>query len=174
MLIWVTGLSGAGKTTLAVALYGKLKKKLSNLVLLDGDQFREMMSSDVGYDHSDRLIMAWRMAKICQCLTAQSIHVICATISMYKEIHMFNRANIKDYYEVFIDVSLDNLIKNDKKGLYSGALSKKIHNVVGVDLPFDRPENCDLIIDNNKKNALKEKVGRILHLIEKSNDKLNG
>ena len=166
MLIWVTGLAGAGKTTIATALFEKLKQKCSNIVLLDGDCFREIMGQDVGYDLNSRKIMAKRMSRLCKYLTDQGTNVICATISMHKEIHEFNHMAIKDYYEIFVDVSMDNLVKQDKKQLYSRALKNEIYDVVGVDLPFDKPENPDLIIDNNVHDQLQNKVQRILNIIK--------
>ena len=78
MLIWITGLAGAGKTTIATALYERLKPEHKNLVLLDGDCFREVMGQDVGYDLNSRKIMAKRMSRLCKYLTDQDMHVICA------------------------------------------------------------------------------------------------
>ena len=166
MLIWITGLSGAGKTTIATALYKRLKPKYVNLVLLDGDVFREAMGRDVGYDLDGRKIMAERMSRLCGCLVKQDIHVICATISMYKEIHALNRATIEGYYEVFVDVSMENLVARDKKQLYSRALRHEIRSVVGVDLPFDKPEHPDVVIDNNVCDFLDVKVQKILKIIK--------
>ena len=169
MLIWITGLAGAGKTTIATALYKRLKGKYTNLVLLDGDDFRELMGQDVGYDLDSRKIMARRMSRLCRYLTNQGIHVICATISMHKEIHEFNRSEVKDYYEILVDVSMENLVAQDKKQLYSRALKHEIYDVVGVDLPFDRPVHPDLVIDNNVHNALDAKVQKILGVIGEGN-----
>ena len=169
MLIWITGLAGAGKTTIATALYKRLKGKYTNLVLLDGDDFRELMGQDVGYDLDSRKIMARRMSRLCEYLTTQGIHVICATISMHKEVHAFNRSAIKDYYEILLDVSMENLIKRDKNRLYSRALKHEIYDVVGIDMPFDKPEHPDLVIDNNVHNALNEKVQKILGVIGENN-----
>ena len=169
MLIWITGLAGAGKTTIATALYERLKRRYSNLVLLDGDDFREIMGQDVGYDLNSRKIMVRRMFRLCRYLTKQGIHVICATISMHKEIHEFNRSAVKDYYEILVDVSMENLVARDKKRLYSRALKHEICDVVGVDLPFDRPVHPDLVIYNNVHNALDAKVQKILGVIGEGN-----
>lgn len=165
MLIWITGLAGAGKTTVATALVNRLKEHYNNIILLDGDSFREIMGQDVGYDLMGRKTMARRMSRLCKYLTDQGLHVVCATISMHKDIHDFNRSAIKDYYEILIDVSLDNLIRYDKKELYSRSLKKEIYDVVGMDIPFDRPEHPDLVIDNNNHDKLDEKVKKILKLI---------
>lgn len=166
MLIWITGLAGAGKTTIATALHERLKLEHNNLVLLDGDCFREVMGQDVGYDLNSRKIMAKRMSRLCKYLTEQDIHVICATISMHKEVHDFNRKVIKDYYEILVDVSIENLIKRDKKQLYSRSLKNEIYDVVGMDIPFDKPEHPNLIIDNNAYDNLDSKVQKILDTIK--------
>ena len=166
MLIWITGLAGAGKTTIATALYERLKSEHKNLVLLDGDCFREVMGQDVGYDLNSRKIMAKRMSRLCKYLTDQDMHVICATISMHKEVHDFNRKAIKDYYEILVDVSIENLIKWDKKQLYSRSLKNEIYDVVGMDIPFDKPEHPNLIIDNNAHDNLDSKVQKILDIIK--------
>lgn len=164
-MIWITGLSGSGKTTFANALYQRLKD-VHPVVVLDGDCVRAIMGDDMGYDLDSRKIMGWRMARLCQYLTKQNLGVICATISMHKEIHAFNRENQMAYCEVLIDVALENLIRRDKNHLYSRALHHEIANVVGVDIPFDKPEHPDVVMDNNDYSGLEEKVDQLLRSIK--------
>ena len=161
-LIWITGLAGSGKSTLAREVCARLKKKYSNSVLLDGDQFREIISNDVGYDDQGRLINAWRIARMCKFLCGQEIHVVCATMSLYKEIHDFNRANNSNYFEVFVDTHIDELIKRDQKNLYSRALKGEIKNVIGVDQPFDIPAQADLVLENIPKEEIALRASEIL------------
>jgi adenylylsulfate kinase-like enzyme len=165
-LIWITGLAGSGKTTIGKKIYYKLKEKYVNTVFLDGDIFREILDNNFGYTIEDRLQIAVRIHKLCLFLTEQNINVVCATMSLFKEIYKLNRKYIKNYFEIFIECDMDELIRRDKKRLYSGALSGEIKNVVGIDLPYDKPEQCDLVIDNNEKNELEEKVQKILKLIK--------
>lgn len=165
MLIWITGLSGSGKTTIGKQVYTALKKRYTHTVFLDGDLFREILGNDLGHNPSDRFENAKRIHRMCRFLIAQEIHVVCATMSLYKEIHDLNRQEIQDYYEVFIECTLDELIERDQKGLYSAALKGLRDDVVGVNLAYDQPLDCDLIIDNTLKNNLDEKVEQILKLI---------
>jgi len=165
MLIWITGLSGSGKSTIGKALYSKLKVDMPNLVFLDGDDFREILGNDLGHSPNDRLNNAKRISKMCKFLNSQKINVICSTMSLYKEIHEMNRKNIQEYYEIFIECSIDELIKRDQKGIYSKALRGEIKNVVGIDLSYDRPDDCHLCIENEKQSDLDKKVEQIIKLI---------
>lgn len=164
-LIWITGLSGSGKTTIGNALYLKLKQKYKNVVFLDGDSFREILGNDLGHNPKDRLENAYRIHRMCKFLVSQNIHVVCATMSLYKEIHELNRSEMRNYLEIFIECEIDELIKRDQKGLYSQAISGNQTNVVGVNLSFDKPQNSELTIDNTQQNALQEKVQKILDLL---------
>jgi cytidine diphosphoramidate kinase len=156
MVIWLIGLSGAGKTTLAKNLYINIKKSKSNVVLLDGDNVRDTFGNDLGYSLEDRRLNADRISKMCKFLDDQGIHVICAILSLFPESRDWNRNNIDNYYEVYIEASMDDLINRDSKGLYKKAISGQIDNVAGIDLEFHPPKNADLVIKNNsnKENLL--------------------
>ena len=167
VLIWITGLSGSGKTTIGKAVWEEIKKEHSNAVFLDGDSFREILGGDLGHDPKDRLENAYRIARMCKFLVSQNIIVICATMSLYAQIHDFNRENIENYFEVFVDCEMDELIRRDQKALYSRAMAGEISNVVGIDLLYDKPKNADLIIDNSKKADLDGKVAQVLKLVYK-------
>ena|SRR3990167_351611 len=164
-LIWITGLSGSGKTTIGSALYLKLKQNYKNVVFLDGDSFREILGNDLGHNPKDRLENAYRIHRMCKFLVSQNIHVVCATMSLYKEIHELNRREMGNYLEVFIECEIDELIRRDQKGLYTQAIKGKQTNVVGVNLSFDKPQNSELTIDNTQQSALQEKVQKILDLL---------
>ena len=166
-LIWITGLSGSGKTTIGREVYNKIKKKYSNTIFLDGDNFREIFGNDLKYNVQDRLENARRMHKICKFLVNQNINVICSTMSLFKEIHDLNKKNISNYYEIFIECEINELIKRDQKGLYSKALKEKKNDVVGINFSYDKPVNPNLIIDNTKKDNIKKKNEKILNLIKK-------
>lgn len=148
-LLWITGLSGAGKTTIAREVYKVLKKRHANTVFIDGDIIREVLGNDLGHDIEDRKKNAVRISKMCEFLTDQNIHVVCATMSLFKEIHALNRKNIEEYYEIFIDVPMNELIRRDSKKLYAKALRGEIKNVMGVDLSYDEPKNPFMKIDNS-------------------------
>ena len=165
-LVWITGLSGSGKTTIGKEVYKEFKKTYSNTVFLDGDSFRKILGNDLGHNQKDRLSNAMRISRMCKFLTSQDINVICATMSLFKEAHDYNRANNKDYFEIFIDVPMEELIKRDPKGLYKKALANEETEVVGVNLPFDKPQNFDLRLDNTKKDKFKKNISLILDLIK--------
>lgn len=164
-LLWITGLSGSGKTTIGKEVYKRLKQKNQNIVFLDGDSFREILGNDLGHTPKDRLENAKRISRMCQFLISQEINVVCATMSLYKEVHELNRLEIEDYIEVFIKCDIDELIRRDQKGLYSKAVKGEVENVVGINLPYDKPSICELIIDNSLQDNLEEKVQEILKLI---------
>ena len=147
-LIWITGLSGAGKTTIGSEVFKLLKDKYNNTVFLDGDVIRDILGNDLGHDIEDRKKNAVRISKMCEFLTKQNINVVCATMSLFKEIHDLNKLNIKYYYEIYIDVNIEELVKRDSKGLYAKALKGEIKNVIGIDLPYDKPANPCMIINN--------------------------
>ena len=148
-LYWLTGLAGAGKTTIGRELYSLIKAKKSNVVFLDGDVLREVFGKNMDYSTNERIKIAFQYSRLCKLLTEQGIDVICATISMFKECWEWNRDNIPFYHEIYIRVPLDILIKRDQKQLYSRALNGEIQQVMGIDIPFDEPGKPDLIIDND-------------------------
>ena len=113
-VFWITGLSGAGKTTIGYLLYTKLKIQKNSIVFLDGDELRKIFGNDLGYSKEDRLKSATRNSRLCKLLSDQGIDVICCTISMFDTIREWNRQNIKNYFEIYLDVSLETL-KNRKK-----------------------------------------------------------
>lgn len=166
-LLWLTGLAGSGKTTIGKKVYKLIKEKEENTVFLDGDSFREIIGSEVtGHSLKDRLINAYRIARMCKFLIEQDINVVCSTMSLFKEIHDFNRSHIKNYYEVFLEVDFNELVSRDQKGLYSKAIKGETKDVVGVDLPYDKPENPTLIINNTNKEHLQANIEAILKLLE--------
>jgi adenylylsulfate kinase-like enzyme len=148
VLVWITGLPGSGKTTLAQTLYKLIEDKLPS-VCIDGDAIRNIMGNDLGYNMKDRLANAYRIARLNKYLVDHNLIVVCSTVSLFKEIHQWNRENIKNLIEVYIDVPMDILIKRDQKKMYTQALKGKKKNVRGFDQSFDIPEKPDLIIKNS-------------------------
>lgn len=153
MIIWFIGLSGAGKTTLSRALYDRLKPGTRHLVHLDGDDFRDMFRNDVDHTVEGRRKNAERISHTCRMLDAENIHVIASVLSLFPEWQAWNRETFGRYYEVFLDVPLSTLKERDTKGIYAAAERGDMPNVVGIDIPFPRPAQADLIIDEEQQRA---------------------
>lgn len=153
MVIWMMGLSRAGKSTLSNLLYNELKQEVSNLVLLDGDVIRILFGSDVDHSIEGRRVNAERISKLCKFLSDQNINVIAAVLSIFPEWQAWNRKNIKAYQEIYIKASMESLEKGDTNNLYSQAKKGLIKNVVGYDIPFPEPKRPDLIIENSDETT---------------------
>ena len=150
MIIWITGLSGSGKSTIAKKVVNNLRDSNQPCILLDGDKIRKAIEDPhVHYDYQSRLTCAKRISRLSQMLEQENIWVVVATISLFKDIHSWNRLNFKDYIEVYIRVDLNVLKQRDSKALYSRANKREISNVAGIHYQIQEPENPDLIIENN-------------------------
>jgi len=149
-VVWVTGLSGAGKTTLAVKLVKELKARSKQVVLLDGDELREIFrsSESIEKNHSRdaRLSLAFSYSKLTKNIANQGINVVIATISMFHEVHEWNRKHLPGYFEVFISVPINELRRRDPKGIYKRFDAGEISNVAGLDLEVDVPSNPHYIL----------------------------
>ena len=150
MVLWIIGMTGAGKSTLANIVYADLKNTHPESVLLDGDSLRSAMGNDLGYSIADRHIQAVRLSRLSLMLAEQKIHVIAPCISIFKDIQEWNRAHIPGYFEVYLKVSFQVLKEQrDIKGLYQKALQGLESHVVGVDIDFPEPVSPDMVIDND-------------------------
>ena len=150
---WITGLSGAGKTTIGKLFYEKLKEKYPNTVFLDGDTLRRVFGDDLGYTKEDRRKCAMRYSRLCAMLQEQDMNVICCTISMFDSVREWNRENIHSYKEIYVKVSMETLHARDQKGLYSGVTEEKQKEVVGVHMEIEEPKCPDLILENDGERA---------------------
>ena len=151
MVIWITGLANAGKTTIGTHVHRLWKARAPNTVFVDGGDVRRILGVEVGDSHftiEARRAVAERISEICAWLDAQDLNVVCCTISPFPEVQAKNRATFTRYFEVFITAPLDVLRRRDSKELYSRASRGEISNVFGVDIPFEAPRNPDLVIDN--------------------------
>jgi adenylylsulfate kinase-like enzyme len=165
MVIWIIGLSGAGKTALSQVVHDRLKPRMPNLVRLDGDVIRAVFGNDVDHTVEGRRRNAERLSGLSKFLADQNIHVIAAVLSIFPEWRAWNRANMADYAEVYLKASMDTLQRRDTKGLYAKAHRGEIPNVVGVDIPFPEPVSPDLVIENDTENGeFDEMVDRVMRL----------
>jgi adenylylsulfate kinase-like enzyme len=160
-LVWITGLSGAGKTTAAKQVFALIKERHPNTVMIDGDDFRAVFDGDLGYGIDDRIKNARRIVKMCEYLCAQDMNVICATMSLYRDIHDFIYKNFAEPLIVFLDVPMDELKKRNKKNLYSTGM-----DVSGLDQAFDEPRHEKYVIKINNAERTDLAVNKIMERIK--------
>ena len=164
-LYWITGLAGAGKSSLARKLFEILKPQISTLIYLDGDSLREVFEANGQYEKAQRHQISMKYARLCHLLTTQGIDVICATISMFDDVRSWNRKHISNYTEIYIEVSFSVLQKRNQHSLYSGQSGQQIKNVVGCDIDAQFPNNPDIVLRNDGDVPIDELAQRLLKLI---------
>ena len=166
MVIWILGLSGAGKSLLGLELKDELKKDFGEFIILDGDVVRRVFGNDLGFSIEERNINASRISKLAHFLSQNNINVIVSVLSLFPEWLKWNRENIKEYYEIFIDVPISTLKARNKKNIYF-LNGKENKNVVGVDINFIKPIKPDLKISNDfDENSLKKNLSLIKNLLK--------
>ena len=168
-IIWITGLSGAGKSTLAKHLVDLLRARGETVVFLDGDELREVfgatVASEANHGREARLALAMQYAKLCRVLSSQGLTVVIATISLFREIHEWNRTNLPGYFEVYLQVPLEELRRRDPKKIYRRFDAGELKYVAGLDLPVDLPESPDMIIEFDSVQSVSEVATRVLNSI---------
>lgn len=150
-VIWITGLSGSGKTTLAREVVAQLRAEGKTVVMLDGDELREVFGATAtnaqNHGRERRLALAMQYAHLCRVIAAPRLTVVMATISLFREVHTWNRANLPGYFEVYLKVPLAELRRRDPKGIYRRFDAGELTNVAGLDLPIDEPEAADWTVE---------------------------
>jgi len=148
-VIWFTGLSGSGKSTLANALEKKLNQKGYHTYLLDGDNIRKGLCSDLGFSEEDRKENIRRIAEVAKLFCDAGIFVITAFISPIEKDRQMAKEVIgeDDYVEVYCECSIDECIKRDVKGLYKKALKGEIKDFTGVSSPYEEPTEYNIKVN---------------------------
>ena len=164
-VVWITGLSGAGKSVLAAALVARLRMVDHEILLLDGDELREVFGATSvnvhNYTRENRMVLALQYARLCKILAKQGFTVVIATISLFKEVHAWNRENLQGYYEVYLRVPLDELRRRDPKGIYRRFDAGEIKDVVGLDLSFDEPSSSDWILEFSPGQSVEDLANKL-------------
>jgi adenylylsulfate kinase len=150
MVIWFTGLSGAGKSTACEALHRALKGRLPELVVLDGDAVREAFADGLGHTEADRMVQVGRLQRLARMLSAQGLVVLVAAVYANPDLFRWNRLHIPEYVEVYVQASLDTVRHRDVKGLYRRADVGEVRDVVGLDIPWRAPEAPDIVVDADR------------------------
>ena len=155
MCLWMTGLSGAGKSTLANAIEQELNKKGKHTYILDGDNLRHGLNSDLGFSETDRNENVRRAAEVAKLMVDGGLIVIVGLISPFKQERDWARNLFKDnqFKEIYISTSLKKCEERDIKGLYKKARQGKVKDFTGIDSPYEPPENPDVIIDTQDKSV---------------------
>lgn len=148
-VFWITGLSGAGKTTIGERLSRRLREAGRPVIFLDGDKLRTAIAEDLGHPVEDRRRSAMRNGRLCRLLSQQGTDIVCATISMFHEVQRWNRKYIPGYFEIYLRVPMTEIERRDAKGIYARARRHEIANVVGIDIAVEEPESPDLVLDNH-------------------------
>lgn len=151
MVIWIIGLSGAGKTTIGREVHRQWQTVAPGTVFVDGDDIRGIFDQNRGPDaHTieGRRQNAQRIGRICEWLDRQGINVVCSILSLFEDQRLQNRTSFSRYFEVYIRAPMETLVARDVKNLYRPALDGRISHVVGVDIAFAEPTSSDLVIDN--------------------------
>ena len=155
MCLWMTGLSGAGKSTLANALEQELNKMDKHTYIMDGDNLRHGLNSDLGFSDADRNENVRRAAEAAQLMVDAGLIVIVGLISPFKQERDWARSLFKDnqFKEIYISTSLQECEQRDTKGLYRKARQGEVKDFTGIDSPYEPPENPDVIIDTQDKSV---------------------
>ena len=163
--IWFTGLSGAGKSTIAERLLAVLRERGVKSELLDGDVVRTNLSKGLGFSKEDRDTNIRRIGFVSQLLTRNGVVSIVSAISPYREVRDEVRGEIGSFIEVHVHASLDELVRRDVKGLYEKALKGEISNFTGVSDPYEEPLNPDVFLDTEEE-SIDESLGKVLSALE--------
>jgi adenylyl-sulfate kinase len=163
--LWFTGMSGAGKTTLARAVETILRDRGLKVEVLDGDVVRTNLSKGLGFSKEDRDINIKRIGFVCKLLTRNGVAAIGSAISPYRAVRDYIREDIGRFVEVYCSCPLEVLIERDVKGLYKKALAGEIENFTGVSDPYEEPLSAEVVVHSDSE-SLEESVGKILSKLE--------
>lgn len=163
--IWFTGMSGSGKTALAMPLAQRLRERGLKVERLDGDIVRQSLTRDLGFTKEDRDRNIERITFVAKLLTRNGVAVLCSFISPYRAVRANVAEEVGNFVEIYCYAPLETLIERDVKGLYKKALAGEIKNFTGVSDPYEPPENPDVTIDSSTE-TLEESLGKILHKLE--------
>jgi len=155
--IWFTGLSGSGKTTIAIALEKELNSKGKLTQILDGDNIRAGINNNLGFSDSDRTENIRRIAEVTKLFVNCGVITICCFVSPTEEIRALAKSIIgeNDFIEVFVNTPFDVCEKRDVKGLYAKARRGEIKDFTGISAPFEAPKNPTIELDTSKLSVEK-------------------
>jgi len=148
--MWLTGLPGSGKTTIALALGAELRSRRFAVEVFDGDELRTTLSKDLGFDKAGRVAHVSRVGGLAHAATREGKVAIVAVIAPYRESRDRVRSLIGRFVEIYVHCPLEELIRRDPKGLYKKALLGEIPNFTGVSDPYEPPISPEVSIDTTR------------------------
>ena len=163
--VWFTGLSGAGKTALAIKLEEALRRRGLRVERLDGDIVRQGLTSDLGFSKEDRDKNIERVTFVAKLLTRNGVAVLCSFISPYRQARANARQQTGSFVEVYCHAPLETLVERDVKGLYKKALAGEIENFTGVSDPYEEPLEPEVVI-NSATETIEESLSKVLAKLE--------
>lgn len=163
--VWFTGLSGAGKTALAIRLEKELRERVLKVERLDGDIVRQSLTRDLGFSKEDRDKNIERVTFVAKLLTRNGVAVLCSFISPYHAVRAQVKEQVGNFVEVYCYAPLETLIERDVKGLYQKAIAGEIENFTGISDPYEPPENPDVTIDSGSE-SIEESLDKIVRKLE--------
>lgn len=166
LLIWFTGLSGSGKSTIANQLYNKLYSLGVHAYALDGDNLRLGLNSDLGFSESDRIENIRRVGEVSNLMLDAGIVTLASFVSPLKSHRSMVNSIVgkENFFEVFISTPLEECERRDTKGLFAKARKGQLDYFPGINSPYEKPENPSIEI-NTMESTVEESVDRILQLI---------
>jgi adenylylsulfate kinase len=164
--LWLTGMSGAGKSTISDQIMARFREAGAKVELLDGDVVRTNLSQGLGFSREDRDINIRRIGFVAELLSRNGVIAVVAAISPYRETRDEVKTKIGNFLEVFVDCPIEVLAQRDVKGLYKRALAGEVGNFTGISDPYEPPLHPDVTVRSDRE-ALEESVGKVWSELER-------
>ena len=162
ILFWITGLSGSGKTVIAEKIKDKIAHKYGPTLTISGDDLRKMFNFNK-FSKNKRQIYALSYGKFCKCVTDKKINVIFSTVSLFHKVRKYNKSNIKNYIEIYMQSDFDKIVKKKRKFFYRG----NYKNIVGKNIKPEFPKSPHITIKNNFNKSINVLAKELIKKINK-------
>ena len=162
ILFWITGLSGSGKTAIAERIRGNISNKYGTTVAVSGDNLRKIFNYKK-FSKKDRLAYALSYGKFCKYITDKKINIIFSTVSLFNKVRKWNKSNIKNYIEIYIQSDINKIIEKKNKFFYKG----NYKNIVGKSIKPEFPQSPHIIIKNNFSKSINVLAKELIKKISK-------